>query len=93
MPKSGKEISEIPKDIDEIFIWNMVEYYEMRPNQDDPRNICLAVFASHYLKPAKVENDYRSDFLTHNASMIDSLGLTLHKKVKLSSTCTREIMR
>ena len=48
MPKSGKEISEIPKDIDEIFIWNMVEYYEMRPNQDDPKNICLAVFASHY---------------------------------------------
>ena len=41
------------------------------------RKICLAVFASYYFKPAKVENDYQPDCLTDDATMIDSLGLTL----------------
>ena len=80
MPKSEKEILEIPGDSDEIFKSNMVEYYVMRPNLHDLKNICLAVFASHYFKPAKVVNDYQPDCLTDNALMIDSLGLTLHKK-------------
>ena len=48
---------------------------------------CLAVFASYYFKPAKVENDYQPDCLTDDTT-IDSLGLTLAKKVKLSSTLT-----
>ena len=58
MPKSEKEILEIPGDSGEIFKSMMVEYYVMRPNLHDLKNICLAVFASHYFKPAKVENDY-----------------------------------
>ena len=45
------------------------------------------MFASYYFKPAKVENDYQPDCLTDDTT-IDSLGLTLPKKVKLSSTFT-----
>ena len=58
MSKLEREILEIPGDSDEIFKRNMVEYYVMRSNQHDLKNISLAVFASHYFKPAKVENDY-----------------------------------
>ena len=43
MLKSEKEIFEIPRDRDEIFKSGIVEYYMMRPNQDDLKNICLAV--------------------------------------------------
>ena len=43
MLKSEKEILEIPRDHDEIFKSGIVEYYMMRPNQDDLKNICLAV--------------------------------------------------
>ena len=50
----------------------------MRPNQDDMKNICLEVFA-------KIENNYQPDCLTDDSTMIDSLRLTLSKKVKISS--------
>ena len=46
------------------------------------------MFASYYFKPANVENDYQPDCLCDDATMIDSLGLTLPRKVKLSSTLT-----
>ena len=45
----------------------------MRPNQDVMKNVCLAVFASYYFKPRKVENDYQPDCLNDDATMIDSL--------------------
>ena len=57
-----------------------------RPNQDDMKNICLTVFISYYFKRAKLENAYRLDCLTNATTMIDSLRLTLPKKVKLSLT-------
>ena len=59
MIKREKEILELPGDSDEIFKSGIVEYYMMRLNQDDLKNICCAVFASYYFKPAKVENDYQ----------------------------------
>ena len=88
MLQSEKEILELAGDIDTIFKSGIVEYYMMRPNQDHKNNICLAVFASYCFKPAKVENDYQSDCLIDDATMIDSLGLTLPSKNKLSSTLT-----
>lgn len=60
----------------------------MRPDQDDMKNVSLAVLASYCLKPAKVENDYLLNCLADDATMLDSLGLTLPKIVKLSSTLT-----
>ena len=50
------------------------------------KNICLAVFAVYHFKPAHY--DCQPDCLTDDATMVDSLGLTLPKKVKLSLTLT-----
>ena len=56
------------------------------PNQDDIKNTCLAAFASYYFKLAKVENDYQTDCLTDDTTMVDSFGLNLPKNLKISST-------
>ena len=43
MLKSEKEILGLPGESDEIFRSGIVEYYMMRPNQDDMKNVwqCL----------------------------------------------------
>ena len=58
----------------------------MCPNPDVMKNICLAVLAVYHFKPAHY--DCQPDCLTDDATMVDSLGLTLPKKVKLSLTLT-----
>lgn len=63
----------------------LVDYMKGQ-NQYDIKNICLAAFASYYFKLAKVENYYQPDCLTDDATMVDSFGLNLPKKLKLSST-------
>ena len=81
MLKSEKGILELPGDSDKILQSGIVEHYMMRHNQDGTINICLAVFAYYYFKPAKVEHDYQRDCLSDDATMIVSLGLTLPKKL------------
>ena len=48
MLKLEKEILELPGDSDEIFKSGIVEYYMMRPNQDDMKNmfgsVCFLLF-------------------------------------------------
>ena len=52
MLKSEKETLELPGESDDIFKSGILEYYMMRPDQDDMKNICLAQVASYYFKPA-----------------------------------------
>ena len=58
----------------------------IRPNRNNMKNIYLTVFVSYYFKPAKVKNDDQPDCLNDDETMVDSLRLTLPKKVKLSVT-------
>ena len=51
---SRKIFLELPGNGDEISKLGIAENYMTRPNQDDMKNICLAVFISYYFKPAKV---------------------------------------
>ena len=52
MLKSEKETLELPGESDDKFKSGIVEYYMMRPNHDDIKNISLALFAYYYFKPA-----------------------------------------
>ena len=71
MLKSEKEVLELTGDSDKIFKSGIVEYYMMRPNQDDLKNICLTVFSYYYFKSPKVGNGYQPECLTDDATMID----------------------
>ena len=58
----------------------------IRPKQNYVKNISFAVFASYYFKlTTKVENDYQPDCLNSDTTIRDSLGLSLPKKLRLSS--------
>ena len=52
----------------------------MRPKQNDINSTCFAVFASHYFKPTKVENDDHPDCATSDTTTKNSLALALPKK-------------
>ena len=48
----------------------------------------LAVFASYYSKPTNLENHYQPNCFNSDTGIVDSFGLALSKKLRLSSSLT-----
>ena len=52
--------AELSENSDKIFKSGNLDYYMMRPKQNDIKNICFAMLASYCFKFGKDENDYQS---------------------------------